>query len=137
MGLTTLFTHLKIILLQYFQFSIFSKMSGIQTYPQCSKPRPKSQSLKNNQLQQLVRSIKKIPIPWIPKPYQVDSQRNQRINVRVIRNCGVDYGNVNYMEKFSYFFLEKKTTLEFENAFTVNCFQCVSSDKYNCKSATD
>ena len=31
-GLTTLFTHLKLILLQYFQFSFFSKISCIQTY---------------------------------------------------------------------------------------------------------
>ena len=28
-----LFTHLKIILLQYFQFSIFSQISDIQMYP--------------------------------------------------------------------------------------------------------
>ena len=34
MGLTVLFTHLKIILLQYFQFSVFSKISKIQTHPQ-------------------------------------------------------------------------------------------------------
>ena len=35
MGLTILFTHLKFILLQYFQFLIFnfSKISFIQTYP--------------------------------------------------------------------------------------------------------
>ena len=35
MGPTTLFTHLKIILLQYFQFSVlsFSKISSIQTDP--------------------------------------------------------------------------------------------------------
>ena len=33
MGLTTLFTYLKIILLQYFQFSIFGKINGIQTDP--------------------------------------------------------------------------------------------------------
>ena len=35
MGLTVLFTHLKIILLQYFQFSVFSfsKISSIQTDP--------------------------------------------------------------------------------------------------------
>ena len=37
MGLTVLFTHLKIILLQCFQFSVFSfsKISSIQTDPQC------------------------------------------------------------------------------------------------------
>ena len=37
MGPTVLFTHLKIILLQYFQFSVFSfsKISSIQTDPQC------------------------------------------------------------------------------------------------------
>ena len=33
-GSTTLFTHLKIILLQYFQFSVFNKISGIQIHPQ-------------------------------------------------------------------------------------------------------
>ena len=33
MSLTALFTHLKIILLQYFQFSVFSKISCIQTGP--------------------------------------------------------------------------------------------------------
>ena len=35
MGPTALFTHLKIILLQYFQFSVFSfsKISSIQTDP--------------------------------------------------------------------------------------------------------
>ena len=35
MGLTSLFTHLKIILLQCFQFSVFSfsKISSIQTHP--------------------------------------------------------------------------------------------------------
>ena len=33
LGSTVLFTHLKIILLQYFKFSIFSKISGIQTDP--------------------------------------------------------------------------------------------------------
>ena len=32
-GHTALFTHLKIILLQYFQFSVLSKISGIQTHP--------------------------------------------------------------------------------------------------------
>ena len=35
MGPTILFIHLKIILLQYFQFSIFSKISCIQTDPWC------------------------------------------------------------------------------------------------------
>ena len=35
MGLTVLFTHLKIILLQYFQFSISVIISSIQTDPQC------------------------------------------------------------------------------------------------------
>ena len=30
MGSTILFTHLKIILLQYFQFSIFNKINNIQ-----------------------------------------------------------------------------------------------------------
>ena len=37
MGLTSLFTYLKIILLQYFQFSVFSfnKISSIQTHPSC------------------------------------------------------------------------------------------------------
>ena len=33
LGSTVLFTHLKIFLLQYFKFSIFSKISGIQTDP--------------------------------------------------------------------------------------------------------
>ena len=33
MGLIVLFTHLKIILLQCFQFSVFSKISSIQTDP--------------------------------------------------------------------------------------------------------
>ena len=33
MGLTALFTHLKIILLQYFQFSISNKISCIQAIP--------------------------------------------------------------------------------------------------------
>ena len=33
MGLTALFTHLKIILLQCFQFSVFSKINCIQTDP--------------------------------------------------------------------------------------------------------
>ena len=33
LGFTVLFTHLKIILLQCFQFSIFNKISGIQTNP--------------------------------------------------------------------------------------------------------
>ena len=33
MSLAVLFTHLKIILLQCFQFSIFNKISGIQTDP--------------------------------------------------------------------------------------------------------
>ena len=33
LGSTVLFTHLKIILLQYFKFSIFSKISDIQTDP--------------------------------------------------------------------------------------------------------
>ena len=33
----TIFTHLKIILLQCFQFSIFSKISSIQTYPKVNK----------------------------------------------------------------------------------------------------
>ena len=33
MGLTALFTHLKIILLQYFQFSVLVKISSIQTDP--------------------------------------------------------------------------------------------------------
>ena len=33
LGLTALFTYLKIILLQYFQISIFSKIRGIQTHP--------------------------------------------------------------------------------------------------------
>ena len=32
---TVLFTHLKIILLQYFQFLVLSKISDIQTYPKC------------------------------------------------------------------------------------------------------
>ena len=36
-GLTTLFTHLKIILLQCFQFSVFNKISGIQTHPKVKK----------------------------------------------------------------------------------------------------
>ena len=35
MGPTALFTHLKIILLQYFQFSVFSKISSIQTDSKC------------------------------------------------------------------------------------------------------
>ena len=37
MGLTALFTHLKIILLQCFQFSVFNfnKISSIQTDPKC------------------------------------------------------------------------------------------------------
>ena len=37
---TALFTHLKIILLQYFQFSVFSfnKISSIQTHPYFFKP---------------------------------------------------------------------------------------------------
>ena len=35
MSLTTLFTHLKIILLQCLQFSVFSKISCIQTDPIC------------------------------------------------------------------------------------------------------
>ena len=33
MSPTILFTHLKFILLQYFQFSIFNKINYIQTYP--------------------------------------------------------------------------------------------------------
>ena len=33
MGLTALFTHLKIILLQCFQFSVLAKISSIQTDP--------------------------------------------------------------------------------------------------------
>ena len=37
MDLTILFTHLKIILLQYFQFSISTKISYIQINPKCSK----------------------------------------------------------------------------------------------------
>ena len=37
MGLTVLFTHLKIILLQCFQFSISSKISCIQTDPKYPK----------------------------------------------------------------------------------------------------
>ena len=32
-GPTALFTHLKIILLQYFQFSVFNKISSIQIHP--------------------------------------------------------------------------------------------------------
>ena len=32
MGLTAVFTYLKIILLQYFQFLVFNKISGIQTH---------------------------------------------------------------------------------------------------------
>ena len=34
---TTLFVHLKIILLQCFQFSVFNKISGIQTDPKNNK----------------------------------------------------------------------------------------------------
>ena len=36
-GLTALFIHLKIILLQYFQISIFNKINGIQTDPKLKK----------------------------------------------------------------------------------------------------
>ena len=41
MGFTALFTYLKIILLQYFQFSAFSfnKISSIQTYPKLNEPK--------------------------------------------------------------------------------------------------
>ena len=37
MGVTALFTHLKIIFLQYFQLSVFDKLSCIQTDPTYSE----------------------------------------------------------------------------------------------------
>ena len=40
MGPTTLFTYLKIILLQYFQFSVFNKINCIQMDPESQKVIP-------------------------------------------------------------------------------------------------
>ena len=58
MGLTILFTYLKIILLQYFQFSVFSfnKISSIQTDPRTLAP-PLSLSLSLIRLFRTIDSI--------------------------------------------------------------------------------
>ena len=61
MGPMALFTDLKIILLQCFQFSIFSKISDIQTHPTCQFPKISyrySQALKNyNFKNQILNSL--------------------------------------------------------------------------------
>ena len=61
MSFMTLFIHLKIILLQCFQFSIFSKVSDIQTHPTCQFPKISyrySQALKNyNFKNQILNSL--------------------------------------------------------------------------------
>ena len=61
MSFMSLFIHLKIILLQCFQFSIFSKVSDIQTHPTCQFPKISyrySQALKNyNFKNQILNSL--------------------------------------------------------------------------------
>ena len=69
MGLTVLFTPLKIILLQYFQFSVSATISSIQTVPQSHVYSP---------LRQMKTKTGKIK-EWVPQTKKTNNNNNSWI----------------------------------------------------------